>query len=146
MQPTHAITDKRWAAERVGEYRILGAYSWHTFQSNKVRVPFGTDSPVESMNPYQTLFAAVTRQDISGFPAGGWLPQERLSMPQAIRNYTAEPAYAEFAETEKGEIKTGMLADLIVHSKNLMTIPPKEILQTEPLFTIFNGEVIYEKK
>ena len=67
-------------------------------------------------------------------------------MADAIRNYTFEPAYAEFAETEKGEIKAGMLADLVVHSKDLLTIEPKEILTTEPVYTIFNGKIIYEKK
>ncbi len=146
MQPTHAISDKRWAGERLGEYRVLGAYSWHTFQANNVHVAFGTDSPVEPLNTYLTLYAAVSRQDTSGDPAGGWLPQEKLSMANAIRNYTYEPAYAEFAEREKGEIKPGMFADLVVHSKDLLTIEAKEILTTEPIYTIFNGKIIYEKK
>ena len=146
MQPTHAISDKRWAGERLGEYRVLGAYSWHTFQSYGVHVAFGTDAPVELLNTYQTLYAAVSRQSIDGDPIGGWQPQEKLSMADAIRNYTFEPAYAEFAEREKGEIKAGMLADLVVHSKDLLTIEPKEILTTEPVYTIFNGKIIYEKK
>lgn len=146
MQPTHAISDKRWAGERLGEYRVLGAYSWHLFESYGVHVAFGTDAPVELLNTYQTLYAAVSRQDLEGNPAGGWQPQEKLPMAQAIRNYTYESAYAEFAEKEKGEIKVGMLADLVVHSKDLLTIPHKEILTTEPVLTIFNGKVIYEKK
>lgn len=146
MQPTHAISDKRWAEARVGEYRILGAYSWHLFESYGVHVAFGTDAPVELLNTYQTLYAAVSRQDLSGEPNGGWQPQEKLSMADAIRKYTYEPAYAEFAEKEKGEIKVGMLADLVVHSKDLLTIEPKEIMTTEPIYTIFNGSVIYEKK
>lgn len=146
MQPTHAISDKRWAGERLGEYRVLGAYSWHLFESYGVHVAFGTDAPVELLNTYQTLYAAVSRQDLEGSPAGGWQPQEKLTMAQAIRNYTYESAYAEFAEKEKGEIKVGMFADLVVHSKDLLTIAPKEILTTEPVFTIFNGKIIYEKK
>jgi predicted amidohydrolase YtcJ len=146
MQPTHAITDKRWAPERLGEYRVLGAYAWHTFQANNVHIAFGTDAPVESLNTYLTLYAAVTRQSTDGDPAGGWLPQERLSIEQAIRSYTYESAYAEFAEREKGTIRTGMLADMVVHSQDLLTIEPKEILTTEPVYTIFNGRVIYEKK
>ncbi|CAN5704571.1 amidohydrolase [soil metagenome] len=145
MQPSHAISDKRWAGERLGEYRVLGAYSWHTFQSYGVHVAFGTDAPVELLNTYQTLYAAVSRQDLEGNPAGGWMPQEKLSMADAIRNYTFESAYAEFSEKEKGEIKAGMLADLVVHSKDLLTIEPKEILTTEPVFTIFNGKIVYEK-
>ena len=146
MQPTHAISDKRWAGERLGEYRVLGAYAWHLFESYDVHVAFGTDAPVELLNTYQTLYAAVSRQDLEGNPAGGWQPQEKLSMAQAIRDYTYEPAYAEFSEKEKGEIKIGMLADLVVHSKDLLTIEAKEIMTTEPFYTIFNGQIIYQKK
>ncbi|HSK71176.1 MAG TPA: amidohydrolase family protein, partial [Pyrinomonadaceae bacterium] len=138
-------TDKRWAPDRLGEYRVLGAYSWHTFQSYSVHVAFGTDAPVEPLNTYLTLYAAVTRQSEEGDPPGGWLPQEKLSMANAIRNYTYESAYAEFAEKEKGTIEVGKLADLVVHSKDLLTIPHQEILTTEPVYTIFNGRVIYEK-
>lgn len=146
MQPSHAISDKRWAESRLGEYRVLGAYAWHLMQSYNVHVPFGTDFPVESINPYNTLYAAVSRQDAEGIPAGGWQPQEKLSMAEALRCHTFESAYAEFAETEKGQIKTGMLADLVVHSKDLLTIKPSEILKTTPVYTIFNGKIIYEKK
>ncbi|HMS38962.1 MAG TPA: amidohydrolase family protein [Pyrinomonadaceae bacterium] len=145
MQPTHAISDKRWADLRLGEYRVLGAYAWHFMKSYGVHVPFGTDFPVESINPYQTLYAAVSRQDADGEPFGGWQPQERLSMAEAIRCHTYESAYAEFAEKEKGEIKVGMFADLVVHSKDLLTIPHKEILTTEPIYTIFNGKIVYQK-
>lgn len=146
MQPSHAISDKRWAESRLGEYRVLGAYAWHLMKSYGVHIPFGTDFPVESINPYRTLYAAVSRQDESGDPLGGWQPQERLSIADAIRCHTYESAYAEFMEKEKGEIKPGMLADLIVHSKDLTTIEPMEILTTEPVYTIFNGKIIYEKK
>lgn len=145
MQPTHAISDKRWAESRLGEYRVLGSYAWHLMRSYGVHVPFGTDFPVESINPYRTLYAAVSRQDEEGNPTGGWQPQEKVTMAEAIRCHTYESAYAEFAEKEKGEIKVGMYADLIVHSKDLLTIPHKEIMQTEPLYTIFNGKIIYEK-
>lgn len=146
MQPTHAVSDKRWAESRLGEYRVLGAYAWHLMESYHVHIPFGTDFPVEAINPYATLFAAVARQDAEGMPVGGWQPQERLTIQDAIRCHTYESAYAEFAETTKGEIKVGMLADLVVHSKDLTTIAPIEILKTEPVYTIFNGQIIYEKK
>ncbi len=146
MQPTHAVSDKRWADSRLGEYRVLGAYAWHLMKSYNVHIPFGTDFPVESINPYATIYDAVTRQDAEGMPAGGWQPQERLSIQDALRCHTYESAYAEFAENIKGEIKVGMLADLVVHSKDLTTIAPIEILKTEPVYTIFNGQIIYEKK
>lgn len=144
MQPTHAITDKRWAADRLGEYRTLGAYSWHTLKSYGVHVAFGTDSPVEPLNTYLTLYAAVSRQDEEGTPVGGWQPQEKLSIKDAIRAYTYESAYAEFSENEKGTIGVGKLADLVVHSKDLLTIDPKEILETRPVYTVFNGKIVYE--
>jgi predicted amidohydrolase YtcJ len=146
MQPSHAISDKRWAESRLGEYRVLGAYAWHLMKSYGVHIPFGTDFPVETINPYNTLYAAVSRQDAEGEPFGGWQPQERLTIAEAIRCHTFESAYAEFSEKEKGEIKAGMFADLVVHSKDLLSIEPKEILTTEPIFTIFNGKIIYEKK
>jgi hypothetical protein len=145
MQPAHAISDKRWAQERLGEYRVLGAYSWHTFTAHGVRVPFGTDWPVEPVSPYLGLYAAVTRQSTEGEPAGGWWPEERLAIEAAIRNYTAEPAYASFEEREKGQLAPGMLADLVVHSKDLLTIAPAEILNTEPDLTVFDGRVVYER-
>jgi hypothetical protein len=145
MQPSHAISDKRWAEDRLGEYRVQGAYAWHMMRSFGVRVPFGTDWPVEPINPYLGLYAAVTRQSTEGEPAGGWWPQQRLSIADAIRCYTAEPAYASFEENEKGRIAPGMLADLVVHSRDLLTIRPEEILQTEAVMTIFGGRVVYEK-
>ncbi|MGI9104851.1 MAG: amidohydrolase [Pyrinomonadaceae bacterium] len=145
MQPSHAISDKRWAQDRLGEYRVLGAYSWHTMMSHGVHVPFGTDWPVEPVNPYLGLYAAVTRRSTEGDPAGGWWPQERLSVADAIRCYTFESAYATFEEKEKGRIMPGMLADLVVHSRDLLAIRPEEILQTEAALTILGGRVVYEK-
>jgi predicted amidohydrolase YtcJ len=145
MQPSHAISDKRWAEERLGEYRVQGAYAWHMMRSFGVRVAFGTDWPVEPINPYLGLYAAVTRQSTEGDPAGGWWPQERLSIADAIRCYTAEPAYASFEETEKGQLAPGMLADLAVHSRDLLAIKPEEILQTEAVLTILGGRIVYER-
>jgi predicted amidohydrolase YtcJ len=145
MQPSHAISDKRWAQDRLGEYRVQGAYAWHKMQAHGVHVAFGTDWPVEPINPYLGLYAAVTRQSTEGDPAGGWWPQERLSIADAIRCYTAESAYASFEEKEKGQIVTGMLADLVVHTRDLLTIKPEEILQTEADITILGGRVVYEK-
>lgn len=145
MQPSHAISDKRWAEARLSEYRVMGAYSWHTMMSHGVHVPFGTDWPVEPMNPYLGLYAAVTRQSTDGQPPGGWWPEERISIEDAIRNYTAEGAYASFEERDKGQVAAGMLADLVVHTRDLLTIEPKEILQTEPEMVVFDGRVIYER-
>ncbi|HEX5706738.1 MAG TPA: amidohydrolase, partial [Pyrinomonadaceae bacterium] len=144
MQPSHAISDKRWAQDRLGEYRVLGAYSWHAMKSFGVRVAFGTDWPVEPISPYLGLYAAVTRQSTEGDPAGGWWPQERLTIEDAIRFYTAGAAYASFEEREKGQIAEGMLADLVVHTRDLLTVKPEEILKTEAALTIFDGRVVHE--
>ena len=145
MQPSHAISDKRWAQDRLGEYRVQGAYAWHMMRSFGVRVAFGTDWPVEPINPYLGLYAAVTRQSTEGDPAGGWWPQERLSVADAIRCYTVESAYASYEEKEKGHLAPGLLADLTVHSRDLLTIKPEEMLQTETVMTILGGRVVYEK-
>jgi predicted amidohydrolase YtcJ len=146
MQPSHAISDKRWAQDRLGEYRVLGAYSWHTLRAHGVRVAFGTDWPVEPISPYLGLFAAVTRQSTDFQPPAGWWPQERLDIREAIRCYTAEPAYASFDEADKGQIRPGMLADLVVHTRDLLTIAPADILKTEAAVTVFNGRVVYERQ
>lgn len=145
MQPSHAISDKRWAQARLGEYRVQGAYAWHTMMSFGVHVPFGTDWPVEPVNPYLGLYAAVTRKSTDGEPVGGWWPQERISIEDAIRNYTAEAAYASFDENLKGQIKTGMLADFTVHSQDLLTVRPEEIYKTEAVMTILGGKVVYQR-
>lgn len=145
MQPSHAISDKRWAQDRLGEYRVQGAYAWHMMRSFDVHVPFGTDWPVEPINPYLGLYAAVTRQSTEGDPVGGWWPQERINIADAIRCYTAESAYASFEEKEKGQLVEGMLADITVHSRDLLTIKPVEILQTEAVMTILGGKVVYER-
>jgi predicted amidohydrolase YtcJ len=145
MQPAHAISDKRWAQDRLGEYRVQGAYAWHTMNAFGVHVPFGTDWPVEPINPYLGLYAAVTRQSTEGDPPGGWWPQQRMTIADAIRHYTAESAYASFEEKEKGQIAAGMLADLIVHTRDLLTIKPEEILQTDCAMTVFAGRIVYER-
>ncbi len=145
MQPSHAISDKRWADDRLGEYRVQGAYAWHTMKAYGVHTAFGTDWPIEPINPYLGLYAAVTRQSTDGDPAGGWWPQQRVTIEDAIRDYTTESAYASFEEKDKGQIAAGMLADLCVHTRDLLTIKPEEILQTEAAITIFNGRVIYER-
>ena len=145
MQPSHAISDKRWAQDRLGEYRVQGAYAWHMMRSFGVRVPFGTDWPVEPINPYLGLYAAVTRRSVEGDPAGGWWPQQRLSIADAIRCYTAESAFASFEEKEKGQLAPGLLADMTVHSRDLLAIKPEEILQTEAVMTILGGKIVYER-
>ena len=146
VQPCHILTDKRWAAQRLGPYRSLGAYAWYKFRAYGVSTPFGTDYPVESMDTYRNLYAAVTRLSEDEASGLGWEPEEKLTMAEAIRYYTYDPAYASFEEKEKGTLEVGKLADIAVHSQDLLTITPQEVLKTRAAIVILGGKVIYTKE
>jgi predicted amidohydrolase YtcJ len=146
MQPSHETTDMRWAEARLGRERAKGAYAWKTMLQHGVRLAFGTDYPVETVNPMRGMYACVTRELPDGTPKGGWEPQEKLTMDECIRAYTAGSAYAEFEENRKGMLAPKKLADIVVLSNDLTRIPAPEILRTETIFTIVGGRVVYEKK
>jgi predicted amidohydrolase YtcJ len=145
MQPSHQTTDMRWAESRVGPERIKGAYAWATLEKSGARLAFGTDYPVEVVSPFRGLYACVTRQLPDGTPAGGWQPQEKISLEDCIRAYTSGSAYAEFEEGKKGELKTGKYADFIILSNDLTKIAPPDYVKTEVLRTIVGGRTVYEK-
>lgn len=142
MQPTHATTDMRWAEDRVGPKRIAGAYAWRRFLDAKVRLAFGSDFPVEHVNPLLGLFAAVTRQDLDGQPPGGWLPDQRLSRDEAVRAFTAGSAYASFDEGRFGVLRPGMLCDVTVFNSDLIDSSASEIARAKVLATVIAGEVV----
>jgi hypothetical protein len=144
IQPSHCTDDMRWAEKRIGKDRCAIAYDFKSFLDAGVRVAFGTDWYVEPLDPMIGLHAAVSRQLADGTPAGGWYPEERLTMAQAIELYTLGSAYAEFAEARKGSITPGKLADLVVLSRDLFEIPAGEILGTKVVTTIVGGRVVYE--
>lgn len=144
VQPCHVTNDQRWAEKRVGRKRCEeGGYLWKSFVDAGVPVAFGTDWPVEPVDPMANLYAAVTRQLLDGTPDGGWFPRERLTMEQAIDAYTLGAAHAEFAEKEKGSIEAGKWADLVVLDTNLLQASPREILAAKVVATIVNGKVVY---
>jgi predicted amidohydrolase YtcJ len=143
IQPSHCIDDMRWAERRIGAARSRIAYNVHSFADAGARIAFGTDWYVEPLNPMIGLYAAVTRQFADGTPAGGWFPEERITMAQAIEYYTLGSAYAEFAEQRKGSITEGKLADLVLLSKDLFTIPAREILDVRPVLTIVGGRIVH---
>ncbi|UCH96477.1 MAG: amidohydrolase [Candidatus Aminicenantes bacterium] len=145
IQPSHCIDDMRWAEKRIGN-RVKNSYLFNSFVKAGVKVAFGTDWPVESLDPMLTLYAAVTREFPGGGPGGGWFPEEKITLEQAIEFYTLGAAYAEFQEKNKGSVKVGKLADLVVLDKNLFKIPTKEILNTKVDLTILGGKVIYKRK
>jgi len=146
MQPTHATSDMRWVEERIGRARAVeGAYAWRRLLDAGATVVFGTDFGVEPMPPVEGLYSAVTRQsrEQPGSPPGGWLPEQRLSMAEAIRLYTATPAIAEFQERDKGTLEPGMLADLVVWDRDLLSIEPEAVLEARPLMTMVDGRTVY---
>jgi hypothetical protein len=146
MQPSHLLTDERWAAERLGPERVKGAYAWHTMEQDGVHLAFGTDYPVEPINPLRGIYACVTRELPDGGPAGGWQPQEKLPMDDCLRAYTAGGAYAEFEEKRKGMIAPGMLADIVVFPVDITRIPARELLSTHATMTIAGGRVVFEQQ
>jgi len=146
MQPSHETTDMRWAEARLGPERSKGAYAWRSMLRDGVRLAFGTDYPVEPVNPMRGLYACVTRELPEGGPPGGWQPQEKISLDECIHAYTAGSAYAEFEEGKKGQILPGQFADIIVLSADVTRIPPREILKTEVLQTFVGGHLVYERK
>lgn len=119
---------------------------WQSLLKSGAVIVNGTDVPVEPINPIASFFASVTRQTLKGEPAGGYEPVEKMTRGQALRSYTLDAAYGAFEEKKKGSIKPGKLADFVVFSKDLMTIPDAEILSTEVVLTILGGKVLYEKK
>jgi predicted amidohydrolase YtcJ len=143
MQPSHETTDMRWAEKRLGPERIKGAYAWKTMLDHGVKLAFGTDWPVEVINPMRGIHACVTRQLPDGTPASGWQPQEKISMDECIRDYTVGSAYAEFEEGKKGQLVPGQFADVIVLSADVTKIPAGEILNVKVLNTIVGGRVVY---
>jgi predicted amidohydrolase YtcJ len=148
MQPTHATSDMRWAETRIGHRRAAaGAYAWRSLLDAGATVIFGTDFPVEPMPPVEGIYSAVTRQsrEEPGSPPGGWLPDQRLTREEAIRLYTAAPAFGEWQEAHKGTLLPGMLADLVVWDRDLLTVPDEEILRAAPAMTVVGGRIVFRR-
>lgn len=147
MQAIHMASDRPWAIDRLGEKRIKeGAYMWQSLLKSGAKIVNGTDAPVEPVNPIPSFYASVTRMTLKGQPEGGYEPEEKMTREQALRSYTLDAAYGAFEEKFKGSIEKGKLADFAILSKDIMTVPDKEILSAEVLTTIVGGKVVYEKK
>jgi predicted amidohydrolase YtcJ len=142
MQPAHATSDAPWAEERLGHgtERQRGAYAWRQALDAGAPLAFGSDFPVETMDPREGLRAAVTRK-----PAGGppWMPEQRLRRDEALHAYTAGAAWAEFAETRRGSIREGFDADLTVFGRDLMAIHVDELGSVPVSATVVRGRVVY---
>ncbi|WP_165229078.1 amidohydrolase family protein [Aquisphaera insulae] len=143
MQPSHASDDMRWADARLGPERSRGGYAWRWFLDEKVPLAFGSDFPVEIVNPFWGLYAAITRQDAEGKPDGGWHPEQKLTLDEALRAFTAGAARAGFAEGRLGVLRPGMQADLTVVDRDLFRVRPKELLASRVVMTIVGGKVAF---
>jgi predicted amidohydrolase YtcJ len=141
MQPSHLLTDMKWATDRLGPERVKYAYAWRSFLDHNVVLAFGTDYPVELINPFRGLYSAVTRQNEAGTMT--FQPQEKLSLNEAIYAYTQASAFAEFREHQKGRLEPGYLADLIILDRDITKASPQELLHTKVLRTVVNGEIVY---
>ena len=144
MQPSHLLTDMNWAQARLGPERAVHSYAWAEFLTQGVPLAFGTDFPVESVNPFRGLYAAVTRKSENGKQE--YSPQQKLTIEQAIAAYTQGSAYAEFAEKDKGTLIVGKLADFVVLDRDVTAIAPEKILGTKVLRTVVGGKTVYESK
>ena len=146
MQATHQTSDMRWAESRVGPERIRGAYAWRSLLNTGVVIPNGTDFPVEEVNPLLTFHAAVTRQDPTNWPAGGWYPEQRMTREEALQSMTIWPAYAGFQEKFLGSLTPGKYADFVVLDRDIMRVPDTEILGAHVISTWIGGKAVYQAK
>jgi hypothetical protein len=144
MQPSHLLSDIRWANLRLGAKRAAQCYMWAAFLNKGVPLAFGTDYPVESVAPFRGLYAAITRKSENGKQA--FFPEQKLTMDQAIAAYTTGSAYAQFEEKEKGKLVPGMLADFVVLDRDLTAASPEKVLTTKVLRTVVGGKTVFEAK
>jgi len=146
MQAVHLSSDRPWAIDRLGEKRIKeGAYMWQDLLQSGVPIVNGTDVPVEPLNPIASFYASVSRKTLKGNPEGGYESEQKMTRVQALKSYTLDAAYGAFEENIKGSISSGKLADFTIYNQDLMTVDENQILNTEIVMTIFNGEVVYKK-
>ncbi|MBS1807270.1 MAG: amidohydrolase [Acidobacteria bacterium] len=145
MQPYHAIDDGRWAENRIGPERAKGTYAFRSLLDAGAVLAFGSDWFVAPMEPLMGIYAAVTRRTLDGKRPQGWVPEQKITVAEAIRAYTLGSAYASFDEARKGSIEVGKLADFAVLSADILKINPIEIEKTRVMMTVFDGKVIYER-
>lgn len=142
MQPTHATSDMPWAEARLGPQRTLGAYAWRSVLHASAPLAFGSDFPVEEVNPFLGIHAAVNRQDLEGRPESGWYPTERLSSGEALAAFTKGAAFASFSEERAGDIAPGQRADLTIIEGTTL---PKELWKAKVAMTVVGGEIVYRR-
>jgi len=146
VQPYHAIDDGRWAEGRIGHDRASRTYAFRTFLNHGVRLALGTDWDVAPLNPMLTVYAAVTRATLDSKNPNGWFPEQKLTVPETVEAYTMGSAYAEFQENEKGSITPGKLADMVLLSDDIFSLPPERIRDVRVLKTIIGGKTVWDAR
>jgi len=145
MQPYHCIDDGRWAEKRIGPERAKGTYAFRALLDSGAVLAFGSDWDVAPMVPLMGIYAAATRRTLDGKHPNGWVPEQKITVAEAIRAYTMGSAYASFDEKIKGSIEPGKLADMVVVSDDILSIPAVEIEKMRVETTVFDGKVIYRR-
>ncbi len=145
VQPYHAIDDGRWAEKRIGKDRARTTYAFKSLLDGGAKLALGSDWMVAPLDPLSGIYAAVTRATIDGKNPGGWYPEQKLTLEEAVRGYTLDAAYAEYSEKEKGSIEAGKMADLVVLDQDLFAIPPERIKDVKVAMTVAGGKVIYRR-
>ena len=146
VQPTHATSDMYWAAERLGNERVKGAYAYKQLLQQNGWIPLGTDFPVEDISPFKTFYAAVVRKDAKGWPANGFQTENALSREETLRGMTIWAAKANFEENEKGSLEKGKFADFVILDNDLMKEVPEKLLEIKVMKTFLGGEKVYERR
>ncbi len=145
MQASHPSSDMYWIGERLGPTRVLGAYAWRSLIKSGVVIPKGSDFPVELVNPLIAFSATIARQDANDWPAGGWLPEQRMTREEALRSMTLWPAYAAFQEKEMGSITSGKLADFVILGQDIMRVPAELVMRTRDDATYVGGKAMFHQ-
>lgn len=144
MQPTHCTSDMKWVVDRIGKDRARYAYAWRSVLNHKMPLAFGSDAPVESINPWPGLYSAVTRQILNGTPESAFFPEERLTLQEAFRAFTEGAAFSSFHESDRGRLKRGYVADFILLKKNPYSISLPDLHEMKVEATYVGGVKVFE--
>jgi predicted amidohydrolase YtcJ len=145
MQPYHAVDDGRWAEKRIGPARIKTTYAFRSLLDTGARLAFGSDWTVAPLDPLLGIYAAVTRRTLDGKHPGGWIPDQKITVEEALRAYTAGDAYGVFAEKTRGKLAPGYLADLVLIDRDLTKVRPETLDQARVVATVVAGKVVYRR-
>src|SRR5256886_2356380 len=145
MQPYHAIDDGRWVERRIGPVRIKTTYAFRTLLDTGAKLAFGSDWTVAPLDPLAGVYAAVTRRTLDGKNPNGWVPEQKITVGEALRAYTAGNAFATFDEQKRGALAPGYYADVVVVDRNLFATPAESLAAARVRVTIVGGKVVYER-